>query len=327
MAQICIAIYPRALVSSVALPIEMITAANEIATSQRNQHLVQNVALIACDPDTAHLAGGMTLTPTLTWPTTDSPGLIILPAIWRSPVTVAQRAPGLLDWLSSQSAKGSEICAVGSASYLLARAGLLDGKVATTHWHFFDTFSRHFPDVSLKRDHLITHSAGISCVGSVNTLADWTVQYIARVYGNPVSQIVQRHFSPEIRKPCATQTFTSDSESPHTDEEIQLLQVRMRERYAESYRCSDLAAGLGINVRTLSRRFKKATGHTPMDYLKQLRIENAKDLLRNSNLSVSEIASRVGYTDAGHFSSLFKAWVGISPQKYRIETRAKLFAV
>jgi len=81
-----------------------------------------------------------------------------------------------------------------------------------------------------------------------------------------------------------------------------------------------------MSVRTLNRRFKNALGKTPLDYLQEIRINTAKDLLKTSNLSISEIADKVGYQDTGYFTTLFKKKLATTPNAYRDTVRAKLFS-
>ena len=83
----------------------------------------------------------------------------------------------------------------------------------------------------------------------------------------------------------------------------------------------------GISIRSLNRRFKQATGKSPMQYLQQLRIENAQELLKTSNLSIAEVAYNVGYPDNSYFSALFRKAISVSPKEYRNLVRKKLFEV
>ena len=87
-----------------------------------------------------------------------------------------------------------------------------------------------------------------------------------------------------------------------------------------------MADRFGMSVRSLNRRFKLATNTTPLQYLQELRISHAKDLLKRSNLIISEVADRVGYQDASYFTGLFKKLNSVTPNEYRSLVRNKLFA-
>lgn len=81
-----------------------------------------------------------------------------------------------------------------------------------------------------------------------------------------------------------------------------------------------------MSVRTLNRRFKTATDQSPLQYLQEIRINTARDLLKTSNLSINEVAEKVGYQDSGYFTTLFKKQLATTPKEYRATVRAKLFS-
>lgn len=87
---------------------------------------------------------------------------------------------------------------MGTGSYLLAEAGLLDGKPATTHWNYFEQFSQRYPAVDLKSRHLITQSDNIYCVGSVNSIADLMVHMVEEWFGSRIARAVENQFSPAV---------------------------------------------------------------------------------------------------------------------------------
>ena len=101
----------------------------------------------------------------------------------------------------------------------------------------------------------------------------------------------------------------------------------LHEHFAEPLSFTELARHLGLSQRTLNRRFKLATGLSPGRYLQQVRLEQARELLRDSNLSIAEIAMSVGYQDIGYFSTLFREHMAQSPTAYRQAVRGKLFAL
>src|SRR5690606_25608064 len=182
----------------------------------------------------------------------------------------------------------------------LAEAGLLDNKAATTHWHYFDQFQKDYPKVQLIRQYFITQAGNLYCAASVNSLADLTVHFIQRLFGKEIASHVERHFSHEIRKSYESSGFFETAHNPHPDEEIIQIQIWLQDNYHREILFPQVAARFGMSVRTLNRRFKSALGQTPMDYLQEIRINNARDLLKTSNLSISEIADKIGYQDAGY---------------------------
>src|SRR5690606_12052925 len=184
--------------------------------------------------------------------------IIYLPALWRNPRPVLQKATGLIEWLQQQHQNGAIICAVGTGCCFMAEAGLLDDKVATTHWHYFDQFQSDYPRVHLKRQHFITRANNLYCAASVNSLADLTVYFIQRLMGKSIASHVERHFSHEIRRSYESTAFYDDATHPHPDEEIVQAQSWLRDNYTRQIAAKDIATRFGMSERTLNRRFKNA---------------------------------------------------------------------
>ena len=132
-------------------------------------------------------------------------------------------------------------------------------------------------------------------------------------------------FSPEIRRSFQAAAYQNEADSSHRDELVDDAQQWLQSHIAKPVSIGDLAKKLKLSPRTLNRRFRRATGMTPLAYLQSLRIANAKDLLRHSNLSVGDIAWQIGLHDVSYFSQLFKRHSGISPLQYREAVRGKLF--
>jgi transcriptional regulator GlxA family with amidase domain len=180
--------------------------------------------------------------------------------------------------------------------------------------------------VQLKTRHLITQSDNIYCVGSVNSIADLMVHIVEEWYGSRIARAVENQFSPEIRQPFSAAAYQNEAQSSHHDESVIEAQQWLQDNLSNPISIAGLAGHLGVSSRTLNRRFQQATGFRPQAYLQSLRIAQGKDLLRHSNLAVSEIAWQVGLQDVSHFSRLFRQHVGMTPLSYREAVRGKLFA-
>jgi transcriptional regulator GlxA family with amidase domain len=251
--------------------------------------------------------------------------LLLLPGIWRNPQPTINAMTPWLGLLQQLAAAGTRICSVGTGSCLLAEAGLLTGKAATTHWNYFDRFSVRYPDVILKTRHLITQSDNIYCVGSVNSIADLMVHIAEEWFGSRIAQAVENQFSPEIRRSFRAAAYQNEADSSHHDETVLQAQQWLRERIGQPIAMSQLARHLDLTTRTLNRRFRRSTGITPQAYLQGLRISTARELLKHSNLNMGEIAWQVGLQDASYFSQLFRRHCGMPPLRYRETVRGKLF--
>ena len=251
--------------------------------------------------------------------------VIYLPALWRHPPAMRRQLTPLNAWLIEQYERGAQIAAVGTGVSLLAATGLLDGQVATTHWYNFERFARDYPAVELKRQFFITQAGGLYCAASINSLADVSVHLIERTFDRATAQHVERNFSHEIRRTYEEYRYMEGGMAPLADEVVAEAQLWIEANVAAQLTVADLAVRLGVSQRTLARRFRRATGSSPLAFWQQRRVRLAKELLEKTNLTLGEIAYRVGYQDAGHFSRLFERELSVPPSDYRQTVRAKLF--
>jgi len=297
--------------------------------SQRSKAPKVSLHKIAWNNDTINLPSGLSLQADTVMSSSNVElyDMVYVPALWRNPKPVVDQHPAVIDWLRHQYEHGAIINGTGTGVCFIAKAGLLNGRPATTHWHHFDDFARDFPQVELKRQHFITNAERLYCAASINAQTDLTLHHIHRVFGKDTSDHLAQHFSHEVRQEFDTLNFNQDQNSNHPDETILQTQIWIKDNLSRTeVKMSELADSAGMSQRNFTRRFKVATDMTPVEYLQSERIRLAKDLLQNSNLSISEIAYRVGYIDVSYFTQLFKRNTRITPKTYRIRIRAKLFS-
>jgi len=310
--------HPRVLATSITLPLEILRAA-----AQHNQRDVQ-LHLMTERGGMLPLAEGLSVQTEALDPDL-KPDLLLLPAIWRNPRWVLAHHHWQQDYIEQCVAQGSWVCSVGSGSFLLASTGLLDGTQATTHWQWFDEFATQFPRIKLRRDQLITESGRLFCVGSVNSIADLMVYLSGILFSRTTAQTIENQFSPEIRRRFSPSSL-AEGGPDHGDEQILDAQVLLRGQLQHAPTVSDLAAAVGLSTRTLNRRFKAALGVGPVAYLKQLRLEEARTLLRQTNLSIGEVGWQVGFKDSSFFGRQFQRHTGMTPRDYRRAVRGKSFS-
>lgn len=324
MTTIAFIAYDHCLSSSISLPMEMLNAA---ADANRVLNRIESPApKIYGSTRKINCAGGLTLFTDGHPRHIEKPDLIILPAIWRNPLTAIKEQQFLLALLRKWHKQGTMLCAVGTSSSFFAEAGLLDKRPATTHWAHFDIFQKRYPTVQLQKDFLITRSQNLYCAGSVNSVADLIIYFIENLYGADIASRVEANFSPEIRQSYAKNMFNEGEHSRHSDEDIVRLQHWLNENFSQKITSEHMAKVLGISVRTLNRRFNRATRQTPQHYLRKIRLEHTKELLKATNLSVAEIAEQAGFNDSSHFGSTFKAFMSVSPSDYREAVKNKIFS-
>lgn len=319
------ALYPQALATSITLPMEILQAASQMASAGTRAAPRVRFLLASTDRGQLTLGSGIALQPDIELADLPALDLLLLPAIWRNPLPAVKAAQGWQELLREHADRGTRICSVGTGSYLLAEAGLLDGRAATTHWHYFESFSRRYPEVDLKTRHLITQSDNIYCVGSVNSIADLMVHIVEEWFGRRIATAIENQFSPEIRRSFRAAAYQNEADSSHHDEVVARVQQWLQGNLSAPVTMAQLAGQTQLSARTLHRRFTRATGMSPLNYLQSLRIAGAKELLRHSDLAVSDIAWQQGIQDVSYFSQLFRRHCGMSPLQYRQAVRGKLF--
>lgn len=326
MKQVTIIAVPKALGSSITIPLEMLSAANDIARARKqNKKLVKIELASGGSAKKVRLSGGLVIQCEKSLSEISKSDLIFVPGIWGNPLSAVRHLPAMQQWLKTQYRNGSTICSIVTGSFFLAEAGLLDGKVATTHWRFFDQLQDQYPQIKLQRKRFITSEDNLFCTGSVNAVRDIMLYFVEQLYGESIANEISRQFTHELKRSYESLLLNKAQNRSHHDEQIIKVQEWLYENFQNQLQISELASRFQLSVRSLNRRFKLATNTTPLQYLHELRVSHAKELLKQSNLAISEVADLVGYQDASYFSSLFKKLNKVTPNEYRDLVRNKLF--
>ena len=315
------------LASSITIPLEMIHAADVIQRIRNKRGERRSFVVASQNGNPVTMTGGIGIQPSASITDIAQTDLIFVPALWGNPNAIVRSHPQVTAWLATQYANGATICSVGTGSYFLADAGLLDGRTATTHWYYFDDFQKRYPRVKLQRKRFITHTDRLYCTGSVNAVRDVMLHFVEMLFSAPVADEVSHHFTHELKRSYESMLLASAEKNTHHDEQIIKIQEWLQKNYQLDVSLQELAKRFDISLRSFNRRFRQAAGKTPLQYLQEVRLEQAKSLLKLSNLSIAEIAFAVGYQDTSYFSSLFKRINTITPNEYRHLVRNKLFNV
>ena len=246
--------------------------------------------------------------------------LVIVPTIGAPMAQVLAANPELIQWLSGfrEAATGQvRVASNCTGAFLLAEAGLLDGRQATTHWGFSNQFRQRFPSVDLQPAKLITVDGHIACAGGGMAWWDLGVYLVERFAGTKVARELAKAFVIDAGRTSQASYGALQARRYHSDGAVLRLQDWLEANYTRPVTLPTLARLAGLTERSLIRRFKAATGDTPTGYLQILRIESARQHLENSRAAVEEVTRMVGYEDVSSFSRLFRKHTGLSPGAYR----------
>ncbi len=249
---------PGAFGSALTIPLEMISAARDIARSRRHPSANLRITIASDGLSSVDLMGGIRLQCDAELPTlssTSQSDIVFVPGFWGNPRAMLAKNEGIVSWLAEQ--QPSIICAITTGSYFVAEAGLLDDCDATTHWRFFDDFEARYPSLNLQRNRFITRSANRYCTGSVDAVRDVMLHLVAHLFDRDIATEIARHFTHEIGPSMQSALLAASPQDSHHDETIALVQTWIHENYDRQITNDVIANLAGMSIRNLARRFKK----------------------------------------------------------------------
>jgi len=223
-----------------------------------------------------------------------------------------------IPWLKAHYQKGTALASVCTGAFVLAETGLLNGKTATTHWGYVEEFKQRYPRVDLKPERLITDEGDLYCSGASNACLDLSMYLIEQYCGHEVAVQCAKGFLLDLgRFSQAPYSSILSFQKRHADEVVLKSQNWIETNFEVGFSIDELAEKHHMSRRTFERRFKSATGDTPLLYLQRVRIEAAKKLLEANTRTFDEIAYEVGYSESNFFRKVFKKHTNLTPKEYQ----------
>jgi transcriptional regulator GlxA family with amidase domain len=243
--------------------------------------------------------------------------LIIIPSLSHDYETVINKNNELIVWIREQYKNGAEIASICTGAFLLAATGLLDGRNCSTHWNAATDFRRLFPNIHLQTDKLITAAQGIYTNGGAYSFLNLILFLVEKYFDRQTAILCSKVFQIDIERTSQSPFFIFQAQKNHGDDLICRAQNYIEENLSEKISFEELASKLAISRRNFDRRFIKATGNTPVEYLQRVKVEVAKKTLERGRKSIFEVMNEVGYSDDKAFREVFKKITGLSPLDYR----------
>lgn len=264
---------------------------------------------------------GIPVTPAASIHEMPSADIVIVPELWLGPDEhLAGRYPDLVAWIDRCYREGACVYSACSGALLLAETGLLNGRDATSHWGYQDLFRRRYPQIRFRPEPNLCFADPAGRIVTAGGTTSWhdlalhiisrhvspgEAMRIAQVYLLKWHEEGQLPYEPLLRR------------QPHSDAAVRGLEDWLKDHFREPGAVARAVASADMPERTLKRRFKSATGLSLMDYVQNLRIEEAKRQLETSDRPVDEISYDIGYEDASFFRRLFRRRTGVAPVQYR----------
>ncbi|MDD7973812.1 GlxA family transcriptional regulator [Roseinatronobacter alkalisoli] len=237
---------------------------------------------------------------------------------------VKGRQPEVIAWLRRQHEAGADLCTACAGALVLAETGLLDGRETTTHWAFADTFRRNFPQVRLRLEELLVVNGTrgeFVMSGAANSWQDLILFLIARHVSPRAAQSVGKFLLYQWNMPSQAPFMPFSPGTDHGDGAIRAVQEYLDANTRLDLSVDELADRTGLARATFNRRFARATGHAPIDYLQRLRVEKAKAMLEETGEPIEEIGWQVGYDEPAAFRRIFRKVTRLTPSDYRRKFR------
>ena len=261
--------------------------------------------------------GLVTLTPHINLADITKTNLIIIPsALIRSYETAEKENQQMIDWIGYQYKEGAEIASMCTGAFMLAAAGILNGKTCSTHWSLADTFRKAFPEVHIQVEKLITDEKGIYTNGGGYSFLNLVLYLIEKYYDRQTAIYCSKLFQVEIDRQSQSAFVIFKGQKEHADDMVREAQVYIENNLQEKISVEHLSSRFAIGRRHFDRRFIKATGNTPLEYLQRVKIESAKRAFETTRKTINEVMYEVGYSDVKAFREVFRKVTGMSPLEY-----------
>jgi transcriptional regulator GlxA family with amidase domain len=219
----------------------------------------------------------------------------------------------------AQLARRSQILASScSGAVLLAQAGLLGGRRATTCWWLVNWFRRTFPDIDMAPDRLVVRDRDRWTAAAGAAYMHLALDLVRELAGEPLATATGRLMLVERRRGSQSPFLVPSAAPEHAGPEIERAARYLRQHAGKRLAIANVCRALAVGERTLARRFKAGLGMSPLSYLQSQRIARARQLLESSNLPLERIVEQCGYEDASSFRKLFARQVGMTPREYRL---------
>lgn len=223
----------------------------------------------------------------------------------------------LLNWLRREARRGARIAGLCTAAYALARAGLLDSKRATIHWENQDSFAEEFDEVELTKSVFVIDGNRMTTAGGTSSI-DLFLQLIADEHGEELaSAIADQQIYSSIRTDQDTQRLSIPTRigvrHPKLSQVIQMMESNIEEPISPSI----LAKEVGMSTRQLERLFRRYLNRSPKRYYMEIRLQKARNLLMQTDMSVINVALACGFASPSHFSKCYRAHYDTTPYRER----------
>jgi transcriptional regulator GlxA family with amidase domain len=306
--------YPAVQLLDVAGPLQVFTSANELAARDSKAPLYVSRVVSADAPVVTASAGlGLIAAPL----PSDQAALDTLLVAGGPGVHAAADDAAVLHWVRARATVARRIASVCTGAFLLAAAGLLDGRRAATHWLHCAELARRFPAIRVESDPIFVRDGAIWTSAGVTAAIDLALALVEDDAGRSLALAVARHLVMFLKRPGGQAQFSTVLSLQSAEDRFGALHSWMSGRLADDLSLPALARKAGMSERNFSRRYTEATGITPARAVERLRVEAARRLLSDTRQPVKRIAARCGFGSEETLRRSFVRLLAATPHDYR----------
>src|SRR6266849_4074529 len=230
----------------------------------------------------------------------------------------ARRDPGLVPWLARTAPRVRRVVGLCTGSFVLAEAGLLDGRKATTHWMYCDELARRYPAVTVQRDPIFVSDRGVYTAAGSTAGLDLALALVEEDVGRRVALQVAQRMVFFLKRPGGQAQFSALLSTQMAEREpIRDLQAWVLEHPTADLSVDALARRIGMSPRNFFRVFVREVGLTPSRFVERVRVEAARRLLQETSRGVPDVAAACGFGTPETMRIAFQRTLGVSPKGYR----------
>ncbi len=230
---------------------------------------------------------------------------------------VEQADPRLIRWLSARARRARRVCSVCTGAFLLAAAGLLDGRRAVTHWRSCALLQQRYPEVRVEADPIFIRDGNIWTSAGVTAGIDLALALIEEDLGRSLALAVARQLVVFLKRPGGQSQFSAVLEAQSADDSFSALHEWIARHLGEDLRVERLAEQAGMSPRNFARVYARRMGATRAKTVERLRLEAARRALEDQPASIEAIARRCGFGDEERMRRSFLRQLGVAPRQYR----------
>jgi transcriptional regulator GlxA family with amidase domain len=224
----------------------------------------------------------------------------------------------LLRWVRRQAGSVRRLASVCTGAFILAGAGLLDGRRATTHWGHCDKLARDFPGVAVEPDTIFIREGSLYTSAGVTAGMDLALALVEEDHGREVALAVARQLVLFLRRPGGQAQFSAQMSVQLSEHQpLRELQTHILEHPGDNHSIAVLARRVAMSPRNFARVFRREIGMTPAGFVTSVRVETARRMLEDGNNSLETVSARSGLGSTESLRRAFLRIVGVSPSRYR----------